>query len=277
VRSSTLLVLLLLMSWIMGGPASAAATTFNFTFEKDPTGVYQWVCNTSNYADVGCGHNFFNPTPDIDKTKFVYGDVTIDGQDYWHMIIGEPADGWAQEVFLLKSAANFSMSNGETNPLGSSSNGIGYPTSAAIKTIANETNSYGTISMEFLKDTIGNKPKVSTNITSGVMTMNFESDMRGMDYNTTAPAANVTSTLTLADPDIPQAESFSLTGSSSGDFDMATDTQYSVISAGQVTYDEVTQTYEYVNPVDDYNLGQSWDWYFDASQNPTCDPIRPEC
>ena len=157
------------------------------------------------------------------------------GKSYYHMIVGSVADGFMQESFVQTGAIAAPMFVGcggntcSTNlnnrdPLGSTGlyttgNAESNPTGSIIREIMSD----GEIMTEFLKDQYDRKPLITQMISAPDSTALFQADMRNSTYND----MNIPATM---------INTFSLPGSSFGDFDMSRDAQITNITAGRYTY-----------------------------------------
>lgn len=197
----------------------------------------------SGTADFSCGRGVADPgcniggSADPDRSAFLQEIVTIQGIQYFHMIVGgvdssgnpvnptstnEATIPFAQEVFVRTQSGTFcfatvcSASGGNESGFGNNGNGndplannmlssgtgnrSGFPTRVMIKEIMND----GQISQVFLKDTFANKPKITQTITSkdtgGAidMTADFIIDMRNSTYSDNTKAGLITNKVTFA-------------------------------------------------------------------------------
>jgi len=171
------------------------------------------------------------------------------GLSYYHMILGDPADGFAMEVYIQRGyspnwqngtnsavgGAGGSGGGNGTDPLDTTAtvtaNGEANPTKVAIRMVLND----GEMQQEFLKDKLNFKPKITQSVNADDISMNFSVDMSMFTYNDSFVPGIVSNTLQLIDP------TFSAV-SGSGDFNITnpciprcTDHKSS-ISAGRYTY-----------------------------------------
>ncbi|VAW89935.1 hypothetical protein MNBD_GAMMA17-2037 [hydrothermal vent metagenome] len=203
----------------------------------------------------------------------------IDGVQYSHQIIGDPATGWVQESYLDRfgSAVCESIGCFNNNPMGSSENAKGFPTKAVIRQLMTSTVGDETFTMEFLKDKLLNKAKLTNSLVSDKINYFFESDGRELDF-TTANIANkapLVMTFNILNDGIPVAVTTG--GPIGGNYDYATNQDKSIVDAGQVSYDDVTGVYTHFDPASSFNIDQDWASFFDQSQNTDCNIVRPEC
>lgn len=136
-----------------------------------------------------------------DNTPYLVEIIDSGGDNYWHMIMGDPGTGWAQEIYYKNEGAGSSQGgiqspsggagggnikgNNATRPLhpdaNISGNGTGKPTSVAIRMYLND----GGVELDFLKSEFDKKPKITQTITiPNVLKTEFEIDMRNLDYFT---------------------------------------------------------------------------------------------
>ncbi len=254
-----------------------------FDFDKKVVGTdgvsyafYTMDCNAG--SGIGCASRTgmgggMGSGTNIDGTRFISGTVMIDGVYYIHQIVGDPTTGFAQEVFYAANLSCTWISCFNWNPLGSAVNGKENPTRSAIKQVLSSSDSNGSMSSEFLKDTLANKAKISQSLTSGNLTALFEIDGRNESI-TAMPGSElpIINTLVLNDPGIPTS-SFG----PNAVFDINVDKDNSQITAGFYRYDTATGTYFYDDPVEAYDLDKDWSKFFNADQNPDCNTARPEC
>jgi hypothetical protein len=236
-----------------------------------------------------------------DQTPFIYERVfdPVSGLPYYHMIIGDPAQGFAQEVYIRvgvngqfpgpfpadaidpvtnvntgigsegSASAGFGQ-NGEgqaIDPLGPNrllpvltSTGNGSGNPNFVQ--MREVLNDGEISIEFLKDKYLEKPSITSNITAADFTTTFAIDSTGLTYDDASTAAVVTNTAQILDPGIPAG---------AAQFDVTAGAQDSTVTAGQYTYSigPFTRgsggTYTYPND-GGFNLDLNWSDYFDPTE-----------
>jgi len=238
-----------------------------------------------------------------DQTPFVYERVNDPDTNlsYYHMILGAPADGFAQEVYIRVGGACASCQNfGDIGSTGSASgghaddvNGNGSdPFGTGLDPLGNPRNESttftgiasgnprrvsmgqvvidGDFSTEFMKNKDLEKPTMSMNINSADFQSEFIVDAGGISYDDDRTTAAITNTVHIVDPDMDP---------SSASFDMATDAQDSNVTAGRYTHSPgpgtgAYGTYAYL--LDSFNVGNiSWPDYFDTSQaNPWAFPAN---
>ncbi len=181
-----------------------------------------------------------------EKPEIVYDPVS--DLSYYHLIVGDPADGFAQEVFIqiegtrmFPSGARPASASGGTagtvlttgqhfsgnshDPLDTidsidTGNGSGKPNKVIIRQLLNDGETF----QEFLKDKTGFKPRITQMTVAPDITMLFDIDMRNSDYTDNTQAGSVVNTLTLSSsPSLPEG---------SGDFFMTSDGTNTSITAG---------------------------------------------
>ncbi len=246
-------------------------------------------CNRPEGANLGCSGSYSH----VDTTPFLqelfYDDAT--GLSYFHVIVGKPEDGFAQEVFIkangptwegglgsaslgdgtCRSGGSFVLSGCNLgDPLGESHDntftgiGSGNPKAVVMRQVMggtwNETTktwSCGTSNefcMEFLKDDYLLKPVITQTIHDipSDMTAFFEFDMRNSDYDTNSIAGTMTNTVTFSDPSL----------GTKGDFNYATDKDVTALSGGRYIFTGTGPTgasaepYEYWDS--DFQLDRDW-------------------
>ena len=84
-----------------------AAAGFSFNFSSDPNQVYSGralaVCNMPGQTNVNCSSFYAQP----DSTPFLQERVQdpATGKLYYHVVVGQPGDGFAQEFFITAASA----------------------------------------------------------------------------------------------------------------------------------------------------------------------------
>lgn len=215
---------------------------------------FQPISGGMSTLSVRGGSSFGGQTPFLVDGSLNMPAIVRDpttGLDYYHMIVGSPADGFIQESFIqvsviagtiLSCAGNSCATNLNNNdPLGGT--GLYYTGNAASNprgTIIRQILSDGEITMEFLKDKYDRKPLITQTIMTSDITSTFKIDMRNSTYDDKNTPAVVTNTFSFTDPSL-------------GTFDMARDGQKTNITAGRYTYTNGTGnggsqgTYNYVD------------------------------
>lgn len=259
---------------INGNPRAVPATNLPYVNCNRGEGVFNCRVESSNFSAV-----------DPDRTPFLQEIVRgTDGNNYYHVIVGLPDTGFAQETFIRANGSNWpafpsvqgSSAGGTTTfqgfggsgtifnnqrPLDADESINGNSTGNPTRVVMRQINSDAEFSQEFLKDTLLNKPRISQVFNSPELTMTFVSDMRGLLLTDMSTAAAVVNTLNLAQ--------------GGGSFDMARDAQpgRSQITAGQYQWlpgagpDQSGGTYQYSQGGYDPYL-ENWKAFRDPLQNP---------
>lgn len=277
---------------------SAFGQTVTLNFNAYPTGSRDGfasvLCNMPGIPNISCETGFgFSPSG---TDPFVQEFVQIGGELYYHLIVGQPTDGFAQEVLIktlttVRFIGGASSDSGGLNcftndlftcagspnngrsPLASdpvlSGNGSGNPNRVIVRQVMSD--SAGTFSQEFLKANLTTKPVITQELTTSDIIARFVLDMSGIDYNTNTVAGLLTNTVRVLDLDIPQL---------AGDYDSATHAQTfagtgtnidSNITGGRYIYTPDTNQffggiYTYYDgdyPIADVN----WESFRDPAQN----------
>jgi hypothetical protein len=195
------------------------------------------------------------------------GELVVDpdtGISYWHYVMGDPASGFAQEVYIQASATTTcsqnnracSASAGSTadainfNILGNNStltgNGTGNPNRVIVRQIIGGTWDANTqtwtcdtsFCSEFIKSAYADKPKITQGINDTDFTSKFVIDMSGIALS------NNTTDLTLVDQNSATTGASMINAQTVKDsagnvvatFDQAKDAQTSYINGGKYTY-----------------------------------------
>lgn len=226
------------------------------------------------------------------QTPFVYQVVQQNGQNYYHMIVGDPESGFAQEVYIEAGGANifpqagsaslvrqssssggaidpscesvlgcFANTNAE-NPLSSdpafSGNASGNPSRVQMRQLLVD----GELTVDFVKDRFAEKPVISNVIDAEDLLATFVIDGTGNLYSTAA-SSPVTNTVEHRGADLPPQDSAS--------FDMAVDAPDANVTAGQYTTTNPVAglpggPYTYADPLENVNLAPDWSSFFDHTQ-----------
>lgn len=199
------------------------------------------------------------------QSPFLYERVTQDGTVFYHMILGNPDSGFAQEVFIQVGGNNNiytgaalgpATTEGAAGPLANASSssrgfadGVSSDGGSQINPLSQDNvftgNSSGNparvqmrqllvdgdLTADFVKNTFLDKPNITNSIDTGEIRALFFMDSTGNRYDTMATPSVVTNTVEHLDPNIPQASAV---------FDMAEDAQNSTVTAGRYTYAPVT-------------------------------------
>jgi hypothetical protein len=214
-----------------GGHAAAAADlklNWQRLNSAQSTAAPNINCNRGE-GSINCGHGSGS---DPDKTPFLQELVRdADNRSFYHVIIGDPnSGGFAQEVYIQASGATWQGGTGSASggtlftadyqaPLAAgavSGNGTGNPTQVIMQQIVQD----GDLRQVFLKDRFLTKPKISSEIRTTEMQMEFTADMRDLSLMDKDTAAAVINRLAL-------------TGTDEGAFDLGTNAPYSHVTAGQ--------------------------------------------
>lgn len=216
---------------------------FNFRPHPDaiPQSSFAYVaCNMPGVPDYMCspatGAGFGNADPN--RTPFLQETVNFNGQTYFHVIIGQPNEGFAQETYIktggrtgfmpfsdsggnacitlnpntvpgdnyLAMARACGLDNNARNPLGpfnQSANASGNPNSVMMRQIVSDADRQ--IVQEFLKADLSQKPKISQTYSAPGIEGTFDIDMSNSDYNTDDTPGVVSMTQSVAVSDLPGA------------------------------------------------------------------------
>ncbi len=325
-RYLKLIVAFALLAGLCGEPVEAAFE-LNFLPVQNPgsrdflKGGYSntgnpFLCPDAANPDCLIGTEAVN-----DPTPFYY--ERVDG--YWHIIVGDPNEGFAQETYtpivgLFHSDTGgrepvfFTLSgnleqwsgngwdplefeNKTFGPEGSqyAGNGTGNPTQVVVRqvlgvgTLANSGSfleawncAGGEFCQEFLKAEMAFKPVITQTYDDGIVSMNFVLDMSAISYTDMTTPALMTNIIAVNDVGMPFNDP-NINAPSPSYFDMAVDSQDSVVTGGRYIYTAGsgwhsdgdgdpymsygTGSYEYLEGVSTYPLETDWSSYFDASQN----------
>lgn len=290
---------------------SHAELSFNWTPRADIRDATQGlpfaICNVAGQANQGnCGTNFFFSSPDT--TPFVQEIVKdVNGAKYYHLVVGDPSQGFAQEIYIGRGTSTFADGSRTSASLGWAASGLcfgGSPFPGAPPTlpaddkrgcgngysplssdadfsgngsgnpnrvIMRQVVSDGQMTQEFLKASFTQKPKITQTVAdpqSGLQ-IHFVADMSNSTYSDNTTPALITNTLTFTPP------ALATDGMGPANFDMATGAQSSSVSGGRYIYNDGTAvgfggaggTYGYVNG-GDFNLNVEWSSFRDPGQNP---------
>ncbi len=192
-------------------------------------------CNRPEGPNVGCSGSWSNSG---DPTPFLQELINSGGQNYYHVIVGLPEDGFAQEIFIKTSGSfeggpssasrgdgvcrysTFQYSISECNisdPLGQThdnvftGNGSGDPRVVTMRQLMggtwdNVTDTWScaagdTFCFEFTKNNYLLKPKVDMTIRDPADSMeaHFEFDMSNSDYTNDTVAGTMINTVQFDD------------------------------------------------------------------------------
>lgn len=228
----------------------------------------------------------------------------VNGNSYYHMIVGDFADGFIQESFIQMGfggygnpdePANSASASGGTeagagdynsdttfgngyDPLDmdvdaaakavASGNGTGNPNRVIMRQIIND----GEIMMEFRKSTYLHKPKLSQMIMAPDMTALFDIDMSAIDYNTDDATPIIVNTMQLWGDDVLYDASAFDMSKKRGDNPLVTGVEDSYVSAGDYLYYDGTDfggsggRYSYSDGSFDHEA-LSWKDFFDPYEH----------
>ncbi|MCC6207128.1 MAG: hypothetical protein IT488_03100 [Gammaproteobacteria bacterium] len=203
------------------------------------------------------------------QTPFVYERVLDGTTPYYHLIVGDPESGFAQEVYIQAGytaqtggncrgpvscagiadpiGPSVSASGGDTavsfgfegngfDPLSSdavsSGNASGNPSRVQMRQLVTD----GDLTVDFVKDTFAEKPSITNTIDAADLNATIVIDSTGNPLTSAATASVVTNTTELLGSNLPPDVSSPNGGPSSVRFDMATDAQNSHVTAGMYSY-----------------------------------------
>jgi hypothetical protein len=274
---------------------SQQSETPAFFPDQQMTGCNQPPCV---WHDVDVG----NPGAVQNQSPFLYERLTLDGNTYYHMILGDPDSGFAQEVFIQVGGSNFIYPQGDglgspdvegadgplsgassssrgfsdgttfdqgsqTNPLSQDQVFTGNTTGNPMRVQMRQLMTDGDLTVDFVKDRFLDKPNITNTIDTGEIRALFHMDSTGNRFDSMATPSVVTNTLEHLDPEVPEASAV---------FDMATDAQESSVTAGRYTYTPTTGvigtnfggaggTYQYFDG--GANLNPDWASFFDHRED----------
>jgi hypothetical protein len=224
-----------------------------------------------------------------DQTPFIYEEVSDGtGTPYYHLIVGDPATGFAQEVYIQagfpgvtgqpcrgpincsgtaqgigggevsasggQSTSDFGFNGNGFDPLSAdaifSGNASGNPTRVQMRQLVTD----GDLTVDFVKDKFAEKPSITNTIDAADLNATFVINSSGNPLNSAATASVVTNTVELRGSDLPPDVAPPGGGPSSVRFDMATDAQESSVTAGQYSFTAgsgpggSSGTYSYTDP-----------------------------
>ncbi len=237
------------------GRAVGAEFTMNFMPSTDRnTNAPIYQCNRAGFSDVGC--QAFGPYVTFETTPFLMEEVVVAGVNYVHIIVGDPADGFAQEVYIegangagastYTAASTYALAENHPTsgtpglgPLTGPGNASANPEKVIMRQVvggewdlATTTWSCGaaTFCADFFKDNLLTKPRITQTVIDGDMTSFFDMDMRGSVYSGVALADMVSSPIvnSVTLQNVPGAE-FAMTPEYTND---------SVVSGGRFIYTE---------------------------------------
>lgn len=241
------------------------------------------------------------------QTPFVYEKVMEGGVPYYHMIVGDPDSGFAQEVYIRAGINAFGFFNTCSGPgscdEGTATFNVGPDFSASAgrgsdndPTVSNAFRPLdpdftisgnmsanpnrvqmrqllvdGDLTLDFVKDRYIEKPSISNTIEDAEFRSVFSMDSTGNLYSDSSTPSVVTNTVEHLGANLPPDVRPPGGGPSSASFDMATDADNSVVTAGRYTWtpgsgpDGSLGTYNYVGGGGP-NPGTNWGSFFDHGQ-----------
>ena len=244
--------------------AAGAAFTFNFAPRPDGGGGLLYArCNFPGYSNAcvqGSGYGGAN-NGNGDSSGFLQEITAEGGVPYYHVIVLDDPNGFRQETYIRQG---YGMYQGGPGSFSTGSNrfdafgpGSGDGTGDASRVVMKQTLSGGGVSQTFLKGSLGGKPVITQTLAEAGVSASFQFDMSNSGYGSAATAGQLTSTLTLADPDLGGA----------GDFDHAAQARQSTLTGGRYTYSGgVNGGYSYFDGAFPHK-NVSWCLYRDPAQN----------
>jgi len=223
---------------------------------------------STSYIQGGSGKT--GATPFLMRGGLQLPEIVTDpdtGLSYYHIIMGDPASGFMQEVYIQRGFGSFQggsgsavggggFGNNNLDPFGiNAANGEANPRRVLVRQIVSD----GEIYIDFIKDKFDRKPKVTQMLTLPDLTSIFQIDMSNSSYGDDTTPGVISYTVTLADD-----------YQDSGEFNFANDIQESTVDGGRYTYTNGTGpggsdgTYAYEQGNFDVSA-ISWDAYFDQS------------
>ena len=174
----------------------------------------------------------FLPFPQIINVPEI---VEIDGVSYYHLVVGDPATDFVQEVYIQRGftiysndqpgSASFGVMRNDPDPLGpNGGSGTGNPNRIMLKQVVKDTD----ITMSFTKDTLSYKPIIAQTLHTSNIQGFTEINMSNSTYSEASLAGEMANTLVL--------QGQLAAPGSQGDFDMDEDLQHSTVTAGRYIY-----------------------------------------
>ncbi len=251
-----------------------ADNPFVLDFTPDDGGGLSTNFTIGNFGRTGA-------TPFLMRGSFQLPEIVVDpetGLDYYHIIMGDPASGFMQEVYIERGFSSFPNGNvgsavggggnggNNIDPLGpDAANGKANPRKVLVRQVISD----GEIYMDFTKDKFDRKPKITQILTLPDMSSIFQLDMSNSSYGDDLTPGILSYTMQLADDYQDQAN-----------FNFATDVQNSNVTGGRYTYVNGAGpggsdgTYTYDNGNFDVDA-ISWEAYFDHSlSNPWSNTVN---
>jgi hypothetical protein len=247
------------------------------------------------------------------QSPFVYEKVREGNVNYYHMIVGDPDSGFAQETYIragvnpfsvfmtfgqctgpgtcdegtatLPIGSDFSASAGrgsDNDPLNFESNAMqplnpnfalsGNMTANPNRVQMRQLLVDGDMTLDFVKNRYADKPSLSNTIENAEFRSVFSVDSTGNPYTSSATPSAVTNTVEHLGQDLPPDVRPPGGGPSSASFDMSTDSDNSVVTAGRYTWapgtgpDGSLGTYSYVGGSGP-NPNTNWSSFFDHRED----------
>lgn len=234
VRESQFLLLVLTLStpclsW-------AQQPNFDFTFKPlpgaDVGNLPNAICNIPGQANRSCNTQFGASTDST--TPFIQETITLRGKTYYHLVVGQPDSGFAQEVLISTGTtiafgnvlsdsgggyclpgggiiqwtpemyAGCDLDNNARAPLSafeSTGNGSGNPEAVIMKQIVSDAKAG--FAQEFLKDQFNKKPKLSQTVDDATISSTWAMDMSKIGYSTDSVSGDMTNKMTVKGQDLP--------------------------------------------------------------------------
>lgn len=226
-------ILLLALTLASTSLSWAQQPNFDFTFKPlpgaDVGNLPNAICNIPGQANRSCNTQFGASTDST--TPFVQETITLRGKSYYHLIVGQPESGFAQEVLIgtgttiafgntlsdsgggycLPSALmTFSqmvgcdLDNNARVPLGAferTGNGSGNPEAVIMKQVVSDAKAG--FAQEFLKDQFNKKPKLSQTVDDATISSTWAMDMSKIGYSMDSVAGDMTNKMTVKGQDLP--------------------------------------------------------------------------
>ena len=250
----------------------------SFTLHKTSIAILCLLCSISARAefaldfmpDNGGGLGTSAGTPWLMQGGNSLPEIVTDpdtGLSYYHIIMGDPASGFMQDVYIQNGYGSYQGGSGSAvggggnggnnvQPLDANSGtGEANPRKVLVRQIVSD----GEIFMDFVKDKFDRKPKITQMLTLPSLSAIFQLDMSNSSYGDDLTPGILSYTMQLADDYKDQAS-----------FNFATDIQKSIIDGGRYTYTNGTGpggsagTYNYDQGNFDIDA-VSWEVYFDHS------------
>jgi len=207
---------LLLISMMQQGHADNFPFTNNIETTESNTNISFLInCNRPDAASRCASGG--STAAYTDPTAFLQEIVFVDNIRYYHLIVGDPAQGFSQEVYV--DARNCCYQQYESRPKSASEgNGSGHPARVVFQMIMSDDD----FEQQVLKDSLATKPLIMQTSDDGQSSASIRIDMTGIDYATTDVSGTI-------------SNNFELFGFNDGNFDSSL-THDEHISAGRYVY-----------------------------------------